>query len=276
MNRIERETIRARKQLEAYLLGAEKDITMEFARQTLKLQNELDALYRKFATTGGQIDFDELLKYNRMLKLESTIQGIVSTMYLNSDKIIRGHLRDSAMLSYTSTITTARGETKRALKSIQTSRDITKTVNERMAGLKWAERTRYGRNQTILGVEKVVKDGLGAGKTYTEMAQDLTKRLDGEVLKPIRIVRTESQRVENTAKMEAFTDLEKQGVQLKKRWLSSKDERTRHAHAKLDGVTIGLDEDFYSDLGGIGKGPGMMGTAQDDINCRCLLVMEFK
>lgn len=276
MNRIEREIRKIHAEIEKSLLVAEKDITLEFARRTLELERELDILYQKYALKGGQIDFDELLKYNRMTKLEKQIQDIVSLAYTNSDKLIRGHLRSGAMLTYQGTIKTARGEVKRALKAIYTPRDVTKTVNERMAGLKWAERTRYHRNGTILEVEKVVKDGLGAGKTYTEMAQDLTKRLDGEVLKPIRIVRTETQRVENNAKLEAFEDLEQQGVKMMKRWLSAQDERTRSAHAELDGVTIPVDEDFRSSLGGVGPAPGMLGLAEDDCNCRCVMTMVLE
>lgn len=276
MNRIERETRKLRDRLDKELKKAELDITLDFARQTIKLENELDILYQKFAGRGGQIDFDELLKYNRLKKLDNSIKEIIALAYANSDKLIRSHLRSGAMLSYTGTIKTAQGETKRALKAIYTPREVTNTINERMAGLKWAERTRFHRNGTIAEVQKVVKEGIDTGQTYTEMAKHLTKRLDGEVLKPIRIVRTETQRVENTAKMEAYYDLEKQGILLKKRWLSARDERTRDAHAELDGVTLALDENFISSLGGVGLGPGMMGTAQDDINCRCLLTMVYE
>lgn len=276
MNRLEQDAFRLRRQLERSLIKAEKEITLDFARQTIKLENELDMLFRKHAGKGGQIDFEDLLKYNRMLNLEKKIQEIVALAYSNSDTIIREHLRSGAMLSYQTTIQTARRETKRALKAMYTHRDVTKTVNERMAGLKWAERTKYHRNSTILEVEKTVKDGLGSGKTYTEMAKDLTNRLDGEVLKPIRIVRTEGHRVESNAKIEAYEDLEKQGIQMLKKWVSAKDERTRNAHSELDGTTIPINEDFYSSLGGSGKAPGMLGTAEDDINCRCVLTMEFK
>ena len=276
MNRVEQDVFRLRRQLERSLIKAEKEITLGFARQTIKLENELDILFQKYASQGGQISFDELFKYNRMLNLEKQIQSIVTTAYANSDTIIRDHLRSGAMLTYQSTIKTAERETKRALSAIYSHRDVTKTVNDRMAGLKWAERTKYHRNGTILEVEKAVKEGLGSGKTYTEMAKDLTKRLDGEVLKPIRIVRTEGHRVESAAKIEAYEDLEKQRIELLKEWLSSRDERTRSAHTELDGTIIPVDEDFHSSFGGSGKAPGMLGTAEDDINCRCILTMRFK
>ena len=39
---------------------------------------------------------------------------------------------------------------------------------------------------------------------------------------------------------------------------------------------IPYDEDFVNDrTGGVGPHPGALGAAEDDINCRCVMVIEI-
>ena len=56
--------------------------------------------------------------------------------------------------------------------------------------------------------------------------------------------------------------------------MSAIDDRTRDAHRSLDGVEVGVTDDFHSANGGQGKSPGMMGTAADDVNCRCTFFIQ--
>ena len=51
----------------------------------------------------------------------------------------------------------------------------------------------------------------------------------------------------------------------------SVDDRTRDSHQELDGVTIDLDENFEGEEGS-GPAPGMLGSAEEDINCRCTMI----
>jgi hypothetical protein len=59
----------------------------------------------------------------------------------------------------------------------------------------------------------------------------------------------------------------------RKGWLAALDENTRETHIEAareydDSGAIALDEDFY--VGdGHGQAPGQIGSAEEDINCRC-------
>jgi hypothetical protein len=72
----------------------------------------------------------------------------------------------------------------------------------------------------------------------------------------------------------------KGGVSLLKWWKDSDDERVRSGHRHMGWKyskenAIPYDEDFVNDLtGGVGPHPGALGTAEDDINCRCIMVIE--
>ena len=53
----------------------------------------------------------------------------------------------------------------------------------------------------------------------------------------VRAARTAVTAAENAGRMDSYHAAEKMGIKLRKRWLSTLDGRTRHAHAILDGPT---------------------------------------
>lgn len=66
------------------------------------------------------------------------------------------------------------------------------------------------------------------------------------------------------------------GVRLKKRWLSTLDGRTRHAHQLLDGQVQPNEKPFQSILGDI-MFPGDPNAAPSNVyNCRCTLIAEVE
>jgi hypothetical protein len=66
------------------------------------------------------------------------------------------------------------------------------------------------------------------------------------------------------------------GVELQKEWISARDDKVRSTHqpgpSGLDGKRVGLDEQFTSSSGATGNGPGQMGSASENINCRCTAI----
>ncbi len=86
-----------------------------------------------------------------------------------------------------------------------------------------------------------------------------------------RIARTET----NTAANQAGRFAAKAtGLNLNKIWIATRDNRTRHDHSAVNGVTIGIDETFnvggYPMLQPGDRGQGGMATpAKEIVNCRC-------
>ena len=104
--------------------------------------------------------------------------------------------------------------------------------------------------------KRIARDtGISAGSASTRYA---------------RTAMTGAQNGGRQARMEeAEQDLEEEGIEMQKRWDATLDDRTRDAHAELDGDTIPVDESFHNSIGYI-KYPG--DPAADDANvwnCRC-------
>jgi SPP1 gp7 family putative phage head morphogenesis protein len=122
---------------------------------------------------------------------------------------------------------------------------------------------------------KILRDELTQniiqGKSYKTTAKVVSERFTVALSKSDRIVRTENHRVQIDARIDGFKSAEDMGINIMKEWVSAIDERTRASHRGLNGTIIPIDDKFRSSSGGYGLAPGQMGTASDDINCRCSL-----
>src|SRR5690606_38957743 len=113
--------------------------------------------------------------------------------------------------------------------------------------------------------------GLIQGEAYGTTAKRIKERMDVGATNVMRIARTENHRIRNASKLDAMIEGEKAGITLKKQWISSIDGSTRDSHQELDGVQIDIDEDFEGENGS-GPAPGNLGSASEDINCRCSMI----
>lgn len=239
------------------------------------LRLTMSRMYEQYET-DGQLTFEEMGRYNRLDKLDDAIQVAIDGLYKKNSKVIRGTLTGVVKDTYSNSIKIVKnglgGEVKK-LKGFMDPIDVTKTINDRMAGLRWTERVGKHRSDVIYEVQKEVKLGLTQGDTYAQMSKRLKDKLENDGSKANLIIRTESHRCMGQAKEESFDAIAKGGVKFKEQWVSLGDERVRNAHDELDGVTIERGEMFYSPAGGVGPGPGLMGNAADDCNCRCIKIL---
>ena len=103
------------------------------------------------------------------------------------------------------------------------------------------------------------------------MAQQLSLVTNEELYKSYRIARTEGHRITAEAKLNSMEKAKKQGADVVKQWDASLDGKTRKNHRKLDGQWVEVDD--YFEVGGRKvKAPGKFGKADEDINCRCILL----
>ena len=85
----------------------------------------------------------------------------------------------------------------------------------------------------------------------------------------IRTARTAVTGAQNAGRMDSYVAAEKMGIKIKRRWLATLDNHTRHAHGILDGQVVELDEPFKVDgeeimFPGDTSAPGYL-----VYNCRC-------
>lgn len=121
---------------------------------------------------------------------------------------------------------------------------------------------------TVDDVMKVI-DVKVAGKNWRERVEDYFAN-GGSVDDLVRIAETETHRDANTAAL----DTAKRAGAKSKTWVTMGDEKVRDPHQYLDGVTIGIDDEFITYDGGHAKAPGLFGIPELDINCRCILTFK--
>ena len=95
---------------------------------------------------------------------------------------------------------------------------------------------------------------------------------DGTVEDIQRVAETDATRIYNTAVMDAGKQSGVPG--LRKRWNTMADPRVREEHSYLEGMTGGIDEEFYTWDGFHTLAPGGFGVPELDINCRCYLTLS--
>ena len=115
---------------------------------------------------------------------------------------------------------------------------VMETVDEKVAGKTWRER---------------VEDYFSNGGTGADLA---------------RIADTEMHRIANTA---ALKTAQRAGAKTKT-WVTMMDDRVRDTHDYLEGVTVGINEDFYTYDGDHAPAPGLFELPENSINCRCELL----
>lgn len=131
----------------------------------------------------------------------------------------------------------------------------------------------YGKKQ----ITAQITSGILQGESIKHLADRLQTNIPNmNRTSAIRAARTAVTGAQNAGRMDSYAAAEGMGIKLKKRWLSTLDNRTRHAHALLDGQTQPNDKPFHSILGNI-MFPGDPNAAPANVyNCRCTLIAEVE
>lgn len=130
---------------------------------------------------------------------------------------------------------------------------------------------KYGKQQITASVTSSILQG----KSIPKIANDLQSRMqDMSRASAIRTARTAITAAQNAGRMDTYRAAQDMGIKLKKQWLATLDNRTRHAHAMLDGQTVDVDKPFKVDgyelmYPGDSSAPGYL-----VYNCRCTQIAE--
>lgn len=113
-------------------------------------------------------------------------------------------------------------------------------------GKKLEEKLKKG--EAIRWNEKQVESSLIQSLLQGESIQDAARRLEMVTEKDmnaaLRNARTMVTGAQNAGRQDGFEDAEKMGIRLKKKWIATLDDRTRHEHRELHGQVVGIDDAF--------------------------------
>lgn len=149
--------------------------------------------------------------------------------------------------------------------------------------------------------QRVITSAVTQGILQGESMQNIAKRMRGEVSKGItvesirnanrmtaeqvakaverrimvaamRTARTAVTGAENAGRLQGYKDLQSNGVDIKKQWLATLDNRTRHEHRMLDGQIREIGEPFEVDGYKLDFPADPKGEAHLVYNCRCTTI----
>ena len=127
---------------------------------------------------------------------------------------------------------------------------------------------KWGKQQ----ITKAVTQGILQGKSVGQIAKDLQARVsEMNRASAVRAARTAITSAQNGGRMDSYKAASDMGIKVRKRWVATKDGRTRHAHQKLDGQTVDWDKPFNSELGKIRFPGDPRAKPALTYNCRCTL-----
>ena len=208
----------------------------------------------------------------------------VDEAHSKDDKILEG-LEKSIKAEYNK----AYKEVKSDLASVMSKLDLNPNMSpqQRLALMNQKDRLesmleQYAKvlaDTNAMAVKYINNDMLNVYKTtYGFEAEKFSmSMIDNTAIKKILtkgIARTETTRVENSARMDVGEQGKKMGFSMLKEWVATSDDRTRPAHADADGQQVPIDEPFIVD-GEKLMYPGdiSMGASPSNvINCRCTMI----
>lgn len=108
-----------------------------------------------------------------------------------------------------------------------------------------------------------------AGETWRKRVEDYFLN-GGTAADIVRVMETEMHRDYNEAALQAAR---KAGAKTKT-WMTMMDDRVRETHDYLQSMQVGIDEEFYTYDGDHASAPGGFELAENNVNCRCILVFS--
>lgn len=121
--------------------------------------------------------------------------------------------------------------------------------------------------------------GLLKGESMQKIATRFKNVSEGYLKNAIRVARTETTRVQNSAKMDIGKHGQELGFEMWKRWVATTDHRVRDDHLAMNGVEVPQDDPFVLPDGSKMMFPADISLGADVsqvVNCRCTMIEFIK
>lgn len=258
-----------------------REIARRFGVALNDIRELLSAVFEKYES-GGILTLEDMARYDRLTTLFREIDFAMARNYRDIQPMIYDALGFSYAESFSMTAWAIESVVAADLAySAASNTQILAAINMPIDKLTLPQRLQQNRANVIKNIRRNILVGLNDGHSYQTMINAVKPILNGDAAKAANTVRTESHRVMEGGKHDAVQHANDQGVIMEKTWRTVQDERVRRHppnvadHKMLDGVALPMDGQFKG-LKGRGSGPGHMGHASEDCNCRCFLTYAIK
>lgn len=111
------------------------------------------------------------------------------------------------------------------------------------------------------------------GKTFEQRVQEYVLAQDMAGLSVVAA--SEYHRLYNAGAYDGAQQFVRtQGLGITKRWVTVRDDRVRETHRYLEGMSVDVDEEFYTSDGDHAPYPGAFRKAKNNVGCRCIVIYD--
>lgn len=168
---------------------------------------------------------------------------------------------------------------------------VNAVVANPLRNVDWKQSLKLSKEASFRKVKTEIVQGLIKGQGYQKTAREVSKKIGllqtekglavdpkGNLFNSLRIIRTETHRSQSAGTLlgydETLASANRLGLDPKKIWVTTFDNRTRPSHANENAEPADKEGNFTIE-GASAPAPGMFGVASIDINCRCTTRQEF-
>lgn len=257
------------------LLDIEKKLKASYSYAYKDVKKQLTEVIAKMELSQGLTANQRYVlanKYDRLTKLAEQITDTINNADKEAVRIINGELANVY------TINKEQAESLFAKYGVEFSA-INKTATNQLVVEsispfdKLAIDNLKSKDIVLRALKQEFTTSIMTGESIPNMAKRIKGVTERNLADSVRIARTETTRVENSARYEVGKQGEKLGFKMKREWVATTDERTRDAHADANGQQVDMDEPFIVD-GEQLMYPGdtsLGASAGNTINCRCTI-----
>ncbi|GAB6149967.1 phage minor head protein [Clostridium novyi] len=231
---------------------------------------EIKKTLKDYMIRYSDLSYSQWLQYNRLKSLEMQINKVLNDLYKINNRDIKNHSFKTYEENYFGLFYELESKYKINLSFSMISEDyVRKAIEYPVGGLKLSERL-YSKHLHDLKIKTkaCLIDHMINDRGYKVMAKKLSEISNADYKQSLRIAITEGNRLRSLARQDSYEEATYLGIDLKKKWLSTLDNKTRCLHRALDGQVKGINEEFEIS-GYTALEPRLFGVASMDIHCRC-------
>lgn len=261
--------------IEKLLKQAERELEILFAELLKVIKQELSEMYAKYESDDPHVTWTEFNKYNRLNKQLKRISEMMTDEYRKVAKKIKESQQNAYIEQYMMTLFLYEMASQTSMQfDVPTASVINKAIEQPIELIRLTPTLQKHRNDILKRLRIHITQGILSGEGYAKTAKAITNDIAMSKSQALRVARTETGRALSQANLDSATVAQNNGFKMMKRWIATKDTRTRDTHRHLDGKSIPLDETFKSS-GCVGLAPKLfvgVASAKENINCRCKLL----
>lgn len=258
---------------------AESELEILFSRRLKQIQQEIADMFAKYQSDDVYVTWTEFNKYNRLNNELKRIGEMLTEDYREVAKTIRQAQQNAYIEKFMMSLFLYEMASQTSMQfDVPTASVINKAIEQPIEFIKLVPTLQKYRDEVLKKIRIHITQGIMSGEGYSKIAKALRDDIGMTKAQSQRVARVEAGRAMSQAGLDSAKVAKGNGLTgMKKRWLATKDNRTRDTHRHLDGKAIDIDDNFHSS-GCIGQAPKLfvgVASAKENIGCRCKLLYYF-